>query len=389
MNDPHTGYAMPRMPQQTQMQFAEVDEISHEDLEAAAEKFDDIKVNPDKYFTTKYHDARKIVLTLEKAARSCIVRSEKINTEVNGNWTNRRQKFADSAAKKKDRLIKWAQQLNTLAIMWDANDVPELLSNIRSATDLEWLSYHGYPNVPDKDHPIDGWYRKEYPVLLKKATKFGLKSKEDSDRLHIMLDSLGSIKLTPEQEKEKLIKNRMKDVHRFNIPGFFPTPDEVIDKMIQYSRLENHHTLLEPSAGIGNILDRVKFHGIECRIDAVEIRPALEEILRLKGYNSSCEDIMDTTEVTGSKWNRILMNPPFEHGQDIEHVRHCFDTFLADNGILVSVMSAGVITNSYAKYVDFRNWVEELNGFYVELGQAFKEAFNSTGVSTVILVLKK
>jgi len=35
---------------QLSITFNEVDEISQEDIEAAAEKFDDIKANPEKYF---------------------------------------------------------------------------------------------------------------------------------------------------------------------------------------------------------------------------------------------------------------------------------------------------------------------------------------------------
>lgn len=389
MTDPVTGYVMPKMPQQTQIKFAEVDEISEEDLEAAAEKFDDIKSNPDKYFTTKYKDSRKIILGLEKAARSCIDKANKINDTVNGPWTRKRQAQADSNAKKKERFIRWGQILNTLAIMWDAQDVPELLTQIRGASDLEFALWNSYPAPPDEDNPIDGWYRKEYHTRLKKALKLGMKSKEDSDRMKTMLESLGSVTFTEEQLKEKQLNARLAEIRSYKIQGFFPTPDELIDKMIQYARLEDHHYLLEPSAGIGNILDRVRFHGIQCKIDAVEIRPALEEVLRLKGYNSSCEDILATTEIKGRKWDRILMNPPFEHGQDIDHVRHCFDTYLETDGILVSIMSASVKSNTYAKYIDFRNWVEEMGGFFEDNGQAFKEAFNSTGVSSIILVISK
>lgn len=389
MIDPATGYAMPKLPQQTQLQFAEVNEISPEDLEAAAEKYDEIKAEYRKEFSEKYKNSTTVILLLQKAAKSCMDKANKINDTVNGPWTRKRQAQADSNAKKKERFIRWSKILNTLAVMWNNRDVPDLLYNIRNASDLEFALWNSYPAPPDEDTPIDGWYRKEYPARLKKALKLGMKSKEDSDRMKTMLESLGSVVLTEEQSKDKMLKSKLAEIRAYNIQGFFPTPDELIDKMIQYARLEDHHTLLEPSAGIGNILDRVRFHGINCRMDAVEIRPALEEVLRLKGYNSSCEDILSTTEVTGSKWDRILMNPPFEHGQDIDHVRHCFDTFLADDGILVSIMSSGVKSNSYAKYVDFRNWVEEMGGFFEDNGQAFKEAFNSTGVSSIILVVTK
>lgn len=367
----------------------EVDEISHEDLEAAAEKFDDIKANPDKYFTARYKDAYKIIQALNKAAQSAMEKAEKINTQVSGNWTRRRQSFADAALHKQERIIKYANVLKTLAVMWENNDVPDLLINIRSFSDVEWLFQHNYPNPPDAE--TGDWYKAEYPALLKKAQKLGLKSREDSDRAHILLNSMGSIKLSPDQEKKKQLDEAIKQVRTYKIEGFFPTPDDVIDKMIQYARLTDEHTLLEPSAGIGNIPDRVRTKGINCKIGCVEIRPALAKILELKGYETACCDILTDPVIHSNEllYDRILMNPPFEHGQDVEHVRHCFDTFLATDGILVSVMSAGVLSNKHNKYIDFRNWVEDIGGFFENLGSAFKGSFNSTGTSVILLVLQK
>ena len=388
MIDPATGYVMPIINTQTKLNFAEVDEISDEDIEAAAEKLDEIKANPAQYFT-KPADREKIIKTLEKSAASLENQSEKIDTDVSGNWTHKRQRQADSNAKKKNRLLLWSKMLIRLSILWKENNVPELLSKVRNATDIDFILYNSYPDPPDKDTPIGGWYREKYPKLLKKALSLGMRNKDESQCVRKALEEIVIVRLTPEEEKAKLLKEKLKEVRGFNLPGFFPTPDDLIDKMIQYSRLEDDHYLLEPSAGIGSILDRVRFHNIQCKIDAVEIRPSLEKILRLKGYNSSCEDILNTSDIKGRKWDRILMNPPFENGQDVEHVMHCFDYFLEQDGVLVSIMSAGVKTNQQIKYVDFRNWVEDLNGFFIDNGQAFKGAFNSTGVSSVMLVIQK
>lgn len=38
---------------------------------------------------------------LRKNAESLLAKAEKVNTEVSGNWTYRRQKFADVAQKRK------------------------------------------------------------------------------------------------------------------------------------------------------------------------------------------------------------------------------------------------------------------------------------------------
>lgn len=93
----------------------EVDEISTEDLKATAEKFDDIV----KEVKNKLPDNSKIINRLRKSAQSLLNQSEKINTEVSGNWTHRRQSFADNARRKKDNLIKNATALNRLADLWE------------------------------------------------------------------------------------------------------------------------------------------------------------------------------------------------------------------------------------------------------------------------------
>lgn len=323
----------------------------------------------------------KYIDRLRKSAESCLKQSENINTEVSGNWTYRRQNFADSAQRKKERLIKNATILNRIADMWSLNNCPAILQGIRTAGDLE--AY--YPAAVENN---DGWYAQEYPKILSKALRVGLKSQDDNKIFKNAISELSEIKYTPEQIRDLQLKEELKKVHSMNIPGFFPTPDEVIDKMIDYACLDDEHFILEPSAGIGNILDRIKERGFKCTMEVVEQQWTLYQILKLKGYKGVCNSIFENN-ILERRYNRILMNPPFEKGQDIDHVLHCFNTYLAEGGRLISVMSASVLINNTKKFKDFRDFVEEQNGQYIELGQAFKESFNSTKVSTVLLILNK
>lgn len=330
----------------------------------------------------KQTDNSKIISSLRKSAQSCSNQAENINTEVSGNWTYRRQSFADSAQKKKDRLLEKAVALNRLADMWEANECPEILKGIRTASDFDaW-----YPRDLE---PNDGWYKDEYPNLLKKALKVGLKSQLDNEPFKEAIKQLQIIELSPEQKRQRMLNEALKKVHAMNIPGFFPTPDDVIDQMIEYACIEDHHSILEPSAGIGSIVDRIKFNGFNCDISCIEQQYSLCEILKLKEYKASCIDILSITNATGNLVDRILMNPPFEKGQDIDHVMHCWSNFLKDGGRLVSIMSAGVKSNTNTKYVQFRDWVNLHGGEFIDLGQAFKKAFNSTGTSVIMLILNK
>ena len=43
---------------------------------------------------------------------------------------------------------------------------------------------------------------------------------------------------------------------------------------------------------------------------------------------------------TTGKYDKIIMNPPFENGQDIDHIRHAY-SLLNDGGRVVCIMSEG------------------------------------------------
>jgi hypothetical protein len=89
------------------------------------------------------------------------------------------------------------------------------------------------------------------------------------------------------------------------------------------------------------------------------------------------------------KYPVIVMNPPFENFQDIDHVMHAYENQLADGGQLRAIMGAGVM-NTRNKAQEFRAWVEENGGYIEELPQgSFLESENKTGVSTVYVNITK
>jgi phospholipid N-methyltransferase len=63
-----------------------------------------------------------------------------------------------------------------------------------------------------------------------------------------------------------------------------PTPDAVIDMMLAAAHMHDGQTVLEPSAGIGSICDRVKQAFPHTDLDAVELRDSLTKILVAKGH---------------------------------------------------------------------------------------------------------
>jgi predicted RNA methylase len=176
--------------------------------------------------------------------------------------------------------------------------------------------------------------------------------------------------------------------------GYFPTPSEIVDKMIELADLEKQHFILEPSAGQGHIADRIcaKLRINPYDIYTCELLPENRAILEEKGYYVR-GDFIEFAHKRGAEGNgwvfdRILMNPPFERQADIEHVTIAFD-LLAPSGILVAIMSAGVTFRENKKTVEFRENIFEPHCTHVEHlpSGAFKES--GTMVKTIMIRLER
>lgn len=201
---------------------------------------------------------------------------------------------------------------------------------------------------------------------------------------HVALRSLLEQKKTAEEiaaEKELIrqteLKRKIDNLRNCNIPGFFPTPAPIIAQMLDLAEIEPEHRVLEPSAGLGDIVDAIKATGFHGFLDAIEINLNLCEILGLKGHHHHRYDFL---EWSGTKYDRVLMNPPFERKQAIDHINHAY-WMLRPGGRIVAILPP-----NHAAELEFENMrVEEtedgaFNG---------REAFRRTGVSTSIVVIDK
>jgi hypothetical protein len=331
-------------------------------------------------------EVEKVVKSLQTSAASLMSKADKISTEVHGNWTRRRQGFADNARNKKETLVKMSVILSKLAEMWLDETIPDILKLIKKASDLETAYYNNFPR-PLEPEDEGNWYAEEYHNMLKRALSVGMTSKEVGEQMKELLKNLGKVILSPEQLKAQELEKEIQKLKTYKIDGFFPTPDELIDIMLDYACVIDGMRILEPSAGIGNIIERILHHYPACEITACEINCTLSHILMLKGFNVVANDLFSVVKV--QEFDRIIMNPPFESGRDVDHVLYCYNKFLRYNGVLVSIMSVSVLSNTNQKYRAFREFVNVKGGEFIELGQKFKKAFNSTGVSTVLLILRK
>lgn len=169
----------------------------------------------------------------------------------------------------------------------------------------------------------------------------------------------------------------------------FDTPAHIAALVVDRAMIQPGDTVLEPSAGIGRLAEAVIHAGGV--VDCMEIDPKRVKTLR------SIHGIRDVTEGDFLKeippsdqrgaYKRIVMNPPFTKGQDVDHVRQAYE-WLRPGGILVAIMSPGFIFRNDSKYATFRAWGESLNFIVEELPEgAFKDS--GTNVNTVVVTLTK
>ncbi|NRQ31222.1 DUF3560 domain-containing protein [Nonomuraea sp. NN258] len=168
----------------------------------------------------------------------------------------------------------------------------------------------------------------------------------------------------------------------------FVSPSTVVDRLLGLAEIEPGMTVLEPSAGTGNIALAAVVLGAV--VDCVEIDNGLANVLveRVPGVNcvrrQDFLDLEQVEQVEQESYDRIVMNPPFSGGKDILHVRHAL-RFLNPGGRLVAVMAAGVLHHQSKAAEQFRALVEERDGWFEELPEnSFAPA---TGVSTVVVVI--
>jgi phospholipid N-methyltransferase len=257
------------------------------------------------------------------------------------------------------------------------------LAKIRTKKDAELISSL-------KDAKKD-WMGRLFQNSETTFKKLGINNVQDwekaDEQRRLLMQS--SVPAAAQQEKDKKLK--IAELERKllgqKIPGFFPTPLSLIEKMLFVAELQEGDVVLEPSAGKGDILDEIRDHVQGLHLSAIEPNYQLREILKLKGYNLVGSDFLEHHKK--DYYNKIIMNPPFENGQDIDHVNHAL-SLLKDGGKLVAIVSEGPFFRQYKKDQAFRQMLEEQGALVSRpFKEAFKDSFNSTGVTVRIVTIEK
>ncbi|WP_441280587.1 DUF4942 domain-containing protein [Tardiphaga sp. 862_B3_N1_1] len=133
---------------------------------------------------------------------------------------------------------------------------------------------------------------------------------------------------------------------------FYPTPADVGAMAVALADIGPDHSVLEPEAGQGNLADLLPMERTTC----VEISPLHCEILRAKGYTDVMEaDFIALAAVCEQRFDRVVMNPPFDQGRAKAHTEAAF-SLLAPGGVLVAVLPAGMRGKDFLPDCETTEW---------------------------------
>jgi hypothetical protein len=180
----------------------------------------------------------------------------------------------------------------------------------------------------------------------------------------------------------------------FNIDGYYPTPKKLINKILEGLDFRtNIHTVLEPSAGDGNIaevvLERMKSvrynsysrNEKKYDIDCIEINSELSYILKGKGFRVVHDDFL--TYDTYKKYDLIIMNPDFEQGD--KHLLKAL-SLIEHGGTVICILNANTIKNPYSN--TRKDLVRKLNDYNASveyLQEEFTQAERRTNVEIAVV----
>lgn len=116
---------------------------------------------------------------------------------------------------------------------------------------------------------------------------------------------------------------------------YYPTPNEVISRVLGNLYVKKRERVLEPSCGDGRIMDALRRLGAD--VLGIEVHAGRAEIARRKGHDVLTANFLET--VPTGDFDHVLMNPPFYGTHYAKHVNHAIG-FLKPGGRLTAILPA-------------------------------------------------
>lgn len=172
-----------------------------------------------------------------------------------------------------------------------------------------------------------------------------------------------------------------------NNPGFYPTPEKLIEKMA--AKIQGHPCkALDPSAGKGDLIKGINavksygWHGQTIDFSAIEIDPDLQATLRGHSYKVIDTDFLDYTGT--DQFDLIIANPPFADGE--KHLLKAIDIMY--RGQIVFLLNAETIRNPHTKLRKLLvRKLNELGATIEYIKNAFLVAERKTAVECALIYI--
>lgn len=312
-------------------------------------------------------NGERIAEKLEKLADGM---QSKIDHKFGERRTNTpKQRQQAGRARQEGRDLERAQNgLRVLAELHRSGNVPETLKDVTTKARSEMLAQEKV------DYSRGGYY-----AIGEALNRPYLESEE----AHAFW-ALDGAEVSEEKQKAREIERLEMEIKNRTIAGYFPTPPPIVEKMLSYARIEKGERVLEPSAGNGAIADAARDAG--ATVECIECNHALIQVLQAKGHNVYHGDFIEH-DFKGRQFDAVIMNPPFEKGQDVGHVMHAYD-LVKSGGKLVAITSPAWQYRGTRPFSKFRDWLETVNYHAESLPEgSFKES--GTNVNSVIIVIEK
>lgn len=178
-----------------------------------------------------------------------------------------------------------------------------------------------------------------------------------------------------------------------NNKDFYPTPQNLIDKMLCDVDFSMIKSILEPSAGKGDIVETLKkkaeTHNKYCGnkefqfdIDCIEADQNLQSILKGKNFRVVYNDFL--TYETMKEYDLIIMNPPFSNG--CKHLLKALKIQERNGGAIVCLLNAETLKNPCTNdRQDLQRKLTDYNAKIEFIQDAFLDAERKTAVEIALV----
>ncbi len=114
---------------------------------------------------------------------------------------------------------------------------------------------------------------------------------------------------------------------------YYPTPRDVVRRIVDDLYIEKGDKVLEPSCGCGRFMDALRAKGAD--VFGIEAHAGRANECRMKGHSVLTANFLETEP--NPIYDRVVMNPPFYGKHYAKHIEHAMK-FLKPDGVLTAIL---------------------------------------------------